>query len=149
MGFFIKVKRMNQKKVVSLSITIALIVLLIVILSLMNIKINGIEAIALGIACGVFVGITEDSKYTKGLHESARDFIYGSVKSKKVLFSELALGARFKYEGSEDVWVKIDVDPKDACIAKWDENLKDKAWIGQPVCSLNDDGADQYVLLVL
>lgn len=70
------------------------------------------------------------------------------MSEEKVLFSKLALGARFKYEGGDKVWVKIGVRPEDGCIAQWDDELQDKRWIGQPICCLNDTGEDMAVILV-
>lgn len=69
------------------------------------------------------------------------------IENKKpVLFSTLALGSRFKFSPeSDDVWVKLGYD---AIIAKWDEKFSTDKWVGQPICSLNDDRTDQEVYYV-
>jgi len=50
-------------------------------------------------------------------------------------FAELALGARFKYVNSEQVWIKLDGN---GCgiIAEYDEEMiKHRKWAGQAICS--------------
>jgi len=53
-------------------------------------------------------------------------------------FSQLCLGAKFKYNSSNDrnVYVKISPDT----IALWDPNNIDTNWLGQPVCAFSDGG---------
>lgn len=70
------------------------------------------------------------------------------VVQKEVLFSSLALGARFMYPGSTKINVKIDHDPASGCLVRWEGDNADVFWIGQPILSLNDDGVDQIVILV-
>lgn len=65
-----------------------------------------------------------------------------------VLFSWLSLGAKFKYPNRSKIWIKISHDLSGGCIAEWNENKQDIYWVGQSICSLNDDDIDQYVLLV-
>lgn len=67
---------------------------------------------------------------------------------KFVLFSWLALGTKFKYpDVSENfsVWVKISNDIRSGCIAEWKPDQQITKWVGQSVCSLNDDNTDMYV----
>lgn len=67
-------------------------------------------------------------------------------KTKKVLFSKLALGSRFKYDDDDtNVWVKID---SRGTIAKWQDEFATASWIGQPICCLNDTGDDQKVIFL-
>ena len=61
------------------------------------------------------------------------------VKSRcdQVPFSMLCYGAKFKYTpGESAVFVKIGPD----LVAGWDGQKVADGWIGQPVCSLSDDG---------
>ena len=57
--------------------------------------------------------------------------------SNSVRFSDLALGTAFSYIDSEKTWIKI----SDLTIVEWDETLKTACWVGQRVCSFdeNDD----------
>ena len=50
------------------------------------------------------------------------------------LFSDLALGTRFKYIKDNKVWVKISA----TTIAEWDEGEKASNWIGQQICCFNE-----------
>jgi len=50
------------------------------------------------------------------------------------LFSELALGTRFRYTKSKKVWTKIGAN----LIAEWDESSKTNTWIAQQICCFND-----------
>lgn len=60
-----------------------------------------------------------------------------------VMFSDLALGARFMYKGeTENVWVKLSFD---GMISRWEPNNATNAWIGQPICSLGEPGIHQKV----
>ena len=77
----------------------------------------------------------------------------GSIKTTDgrtlYLFSWLALGAKMKYGNeSENVWVKISNDRLGGCIAAWDDENQATHWLGQSICSLNDNGEDIYVELV-
>lgn len=65
-----------------------------------------------------------------------------------VLFSWICLGAKFKYQNSNKVWVKIGNDLDGGCIAEWSDDNQDTYWIGQTVCSFNDDGVDEFVILI-
>lgn len=64
-----------------------------------------------------------------------------------VLFSWLCLGAKFKYPNSNKVWVKISNDLDSGCVAEWSDDNQDTYWIGQSVCSFNDDSVDDFVIL--
>jgi len=52
-----------------------------------------------------------------------------------VSFKKLALGAKFKYINTKQIYVKIGHD----LIAQWDVNNIDTAWIGQSVLLFSDD----------
>jgi hypothetical protein len=53
-------------------------------------------------------------------------------------FSDLALGARFKYLGYEQVWIKIN-DEDCGLIAEYNsEYIRHTRWIGQRICSFSD-----------
>lgn len=68
---------------------------------------------------------------------------------KKVFFSHLSLGAKFKYKESDSsTYVKIDVLLSETCVALWNENEVDTNWIGQPVFCFNEEGKDQEVFLI-
>lgn len=60
-------------------------------------------------------------------------------------FEELAYGARFKYSGHEQIWIKIadkyiDENRPLGFVAQYDPNyIKDKNWIGQKVASFADN----------
>ena len=67
-------------------------------------------------------------------------------KIKKIEFSKLAIGTRFKYPNGESTWVKIDLC---GTIAKWEDEQICSSWIGQPICSLNDNNnMDELVCVV-
>jgi hypothetical protein len=65
-----------------------------------------------------------------------------------VLFSWLCLGAKFKYPNSNKMWVKISDDLNSGCVAEWSDDNQDTYWVGQSVCSFNDDCVDDFVILV-
>ena len=70
---------------------------------------------------------------------------------KKILFSMLSLGARFKFnERSDQTYVKISHDLKESsgCIAEWNDDLQDQGWFGQCSFSLNETDEDCHVFLV-
>ncbi len=50
-------------------------------------------------------------------------------------YGSLALGTRFKYRNDTTVWVKISVNT----VAKWDEKQKTDSWIGQQICSFDEN----------
>lgn len=50
-------------------------------------------------------------------------------------FSDLALGAKFTYPLESTIWVKI--SPR--TVAQWIENMKDCGWMGQPICSFDEN----------
>ena len=139
---------MIHKTVASILTSVLLVLLFSALLALMDIKLSFVGYLVLGFVCGVFTALNEDNKYAKKFFDFFSLYADKMVIKNKVLFSDLALGAKFKFENHEDVWVKIDIDPKEGCIAKWDNALQASGWVGQPVCSLNDNGIDQYVILV-
>jgi hypothetical protein len=63
------------------------------------------------------------------------------------LFSNLALGTRFRYTdagkiGEKRLWVKIGANT----IAEWDELQKTDNWVGQQICLFTDTfDTDVYV----
>jgi len=58
------------------------------------------------------------------------------------LFSELALGTRFRYIESMKIWTKIGAN----LIAEWDESLKTDTWTAQQICCFSDtDNLAVYV----
>jgi len=63
-----------------------------------------------------------------------------------VPFNCLCLGAKFKYSGSEKVWVKIGSNS----IAEWDRFLVQASWAGQQICCFDetDEGLGREVVLV-
>ena len=66
----------------------------------------------------------------------------------KVLFSKLALGARFSYVMAEGenpfpTYVKLSHDK----IAKWEVDKIKDSWIGQSILCLNNEGEDELVVL--
>lgn len=73
-------------------------------------------------------------------------------------FSELAIGARFRYIPTLDcyeptfcyqkVFVKISNDLLGACIAEWDDDQITSGWLAQGIYSLNDTGKDIIVDVV-
>jgi hypothetical protein len=72
-----------------------------------------------------------------------------STKRHNVMFSHLALGARFVYLatlGPEQIYVKISNDRKGSCVAAWNPKLAE--WAGQGVYCLNDTGNDIEVKFV-
>lgn len=68
----------------------------------------------------------------------------GHVKLRLANFSILALGTRFQYKDSEQVWVKIGHDT----IAKWDPTQMTTNWIGQTTCSATEDGEEIEVKII-
>lgn len=66
-----------------------------------------------------------------------------------VLFSSLCLGTKFRYINQDKIYVKIDHNPIEGCVADWDYSLQSDTWIGQNVFCLNDEGKDMYVELVI
>lgn len=57
-------------------------------------------------------------------------------------FSHLCLGGKFRYKDFNQVFVKISNNRKDGCIANWNPDLIDKKWIGQQICSLDENDED-------
>lgn len=55
-------------------------------------------------------------------------------------FTDLALGAKFKYPGQKRIWVKIGYDE----IAEWDEKMKDCGWTAQQICSFCESDNDVF-----
>ncbi len=60
-------------------------------------------------------------------------------------FKCLALGTKFMYPNSGKVWVKIDVHT----VAEWSEANKTDGWLGQAICSFddNDDTSKEVIVL--
>jgi len=61
------------------------------------------------------------------------------------LFSDLALGTKFKYVKDNNIWVKI----SGTTIAEWDENEKTSNWIGQQICCFNEHNITNIYVNVL
>lgn len=75
--------------------------------------------------------------------------IAGEFVMEKVLFSELALGTKFKYKENDiEVYVKIGVELDKGCIALWKEEEKVSNWVCQPVYSFNDSNKDEKVFVL-
>jgi hypothetical protein len=63
----------------------------------------------------------------------------------KVKFKSLALGARFSYKWGSKEWVKISA----VGVAEWDEKLKSSSWLGQSICSFDEDDDTTKLVYVL
>ena len=63
------------------------------------------------------------------------------LKAVKLKFKDAPVGARFKYQNMETIWVKINSDPKGICesgnglICKWNGNVEGY----QSFCSFVDE----------
>lgn len=53
----------------------------------------------------------------------------------ETVFDDLALGARFRYKGSEKTYVKLS---RGGTIAEWDSSQSSDRWVGQAVLSFKD-----------
>jgi hypothetical protein len=60
-------------------------------------------------------------------------------------FKKLALGTRFSYERFSKEWVKIGA----TTIAEWDESLKTAGWLGQSICSFDENDDTTKIVYVL
>jgi len=63
----------------------------------------------------------------------------------KVKFKDLALGAKFSYKSGSKQWVKISA----VAIAEWDESLKTSRWMGQSICTFEENNDTTKFVYVL
>ena len=79
----------------------------------------------------------EDGSFATG---QAADIVLSSIRSEfpTMKFPDLALGARFKYVGGKQVWIKLS-DEKFGLVAEYHpEYIEHPRWVGQKICCFAD-----------
>jgi len=65
-----------------------------------------------------------------------------------VFFKNLALGAKFKYQNSTKIWIKIS-DQDYGLIAEYQKELMHVDWVGQQICSFANSKPEKESLMVV